>query len=86
MPVKIKLNAFPTRSFPGKVDRLGVAATMQNEERVFLAQVGLEASDVPLRPGMSGQAKITTGRASLARVIFRRPARWLWGVIWEWLP
>jgi RND family efflux transporter MFP subunit len=86
MAVKIKLNAYPTRSFEGRVTRLGVEATVQDQERVFLAQVSLRDPQVALRSGMGGQAKIYSGWTPLARVIFRKPVRWLWSVIWGWLP
>jgi len=86
MPAKVKLNAYPTRSFQGTVTRIGVTATLEDDRRVFTVLVHLEGPDQVLRTGMTGQAKINTGRTSLARVILRRPARWLWGVLWGWLP
>ena len=86
MPVKIKLHAYPTRSFHGQVSRIGVTATVVDELRVFMVRVALDEYPETLRSGMTGEAKIDTGRASLGRVVLRRPARWLWGVLWGWLP
>ncbi|HKQ61670.1 MAG TPA: HlyD family secretion protein, partial [Candidatus Polarisedimenticolaceae bacterium] len=86
LPVKIKLNAYPTRALRGRVERVGVSAALEGEERVFLARVRLEPPTPELRSGMTGQAKIDTGSKSVARVLLRRPARWLWGRIWGWLP
>jgi RND family efflux transporter MFP subunit len=86
MPAKVKLNAYPTRSFRGTVDRIGATAALQDNRRVFTVRVHLDEPTAVLRTGMTGQAKINTGRTSLARVILRRPARWLWGVLWGWLP
>ena len=77
------------RPIPGNAGRHGksiLGIANGGSQSPFLAQVGLEDSRLPLRSGMSGQAKIYSGRATLARVIFRKPARWLWGVIWGWLP
>jgi RND family efflux transporter MFP subunit len=86
-PVKIKLAAYPTRAFRGQVERVGVAATLlEDEQRVFLVRVRLEDPGAPLSPGMTGQAKVTAGTTPLARVVARRPARWLWGVVWGFLP
>ncbi len=86
MPVKVKLHAYPARSFRARVARIGVAATLEDEERVFLARARLEGDGVPLRPGMTGQARVNTGPASLLRIVLRRPARWVWGIVWGWLP
>ncbi len=61
-------------------------ATLQDGRRVFMVRARLDGADAPLRSGMTGQVKINTGAASLGRVMFRRPARWVWGVFWRWLP
>jgi RND family efflux transporter MFP subunit len=86
MQAKVKLSAYPTRSFRGTVARIGVTAALQDDRRVFTVRVHLEEPAEALRTGMTGQAKINTGRTSLGRVILCRPARWLWGILWGWLP
>lgn len=86
MSVKIKLYSYPTRSFNGTVERIGVTATREDGAPVFLVRARLENAEVLLRSGMTGKAKVNTGTASLGRVMFRRPARWLWSVFWGWLP
>ncbi len=86
MPVKLKLRAWPSRSFHGVVERVGVAAVVEEGERVFIVSAQLDDPPETLRSGMTGRAKITTGPASVARVVFRRPARWIWGIVWGWLP
>jgi len=86
IPVKVKLNAYPTRSFHGRVVHVGVAAIEENGERVLLARTRLENAGDLLRSGMTGEAKIRTRSASVARVLLRRPARWLWRLAWGWLP
>ncbi len=86
MAVKIKLYSYPTRSFGGTVERIGVTATREDDRPVFLVRARLDDTDVLLRSGMTGKAKINTGPASLGRVMLRRPARWLWSVLWRWLP
>ncbi len=84
--VKVKLNAFPTASWRGTVQRVGVVAAEEGGERVFLVRAALEGNAAALRPGLTGRAKINTGPASVARILLRRPARWLWSVLWRWLP
>ncbi len=83
---KVKLNAFPTRSFAATVERIGVGATLVNDQRVVLARARLLAPGPALRSGMAGRAKIDTGPASIVRVLLRRPARWIWSAVWGWLP
>jgi len=86
IPVKVKLNAYPTRSFRGSVVHVGVAALDEGGERVLLARTRLEDAGDLLRSGMTGEAKIRTRSASVARVLLRRPARWIWRLVWGWLP
>ena len=86
MPIKVKLSAYPTDSLRAQLERVGVAATIVRDERVFLVQARLLEAGPPLRPGMTGRAKINTGPASLARVLLRAPARSIWSWVWGWLP
>lgn len=86
MPVKVKLHAFSSRSLRAQVEQVGVAAAVVDGNRVFLARARIEPPAPPLRSGMTGRAKIDTGRASVARLLLRRPARWIWSVVWGWLP
>lgn len=85
MPVKVKLYAYPTRSFRASVERVGVVAVEEEGERVFLVRARLEET-LPLRSGMTGRAKVTVGTASPARIVLRQPARWIWNALWGWLP
>jgi GAF domain-containing protein len=86
MPVKIKLNAYPTRSLRGEVERIGVAAAPAESGPAVLLRVRLAAGAPALVTGMTGRAKVSTGLVPLGRVVFRRPARWIWSWLWGWLP
>jgi GAF domain-containing protein/multidrug resistance efflux pump len=87
MPVKVRLYALPTTRVRAEVQRVGVQAVDDPDgEKVFLVRATLDGRPEGLRSGMTGRAKINTGNASLGRVIFRRPARWLWNRLWGWLP
>jgi len=66
----------------GAVD--GVVASASGD-RVLLVSARLDAP-LHLRPGMTGEARITSGKATLGRVLFRRPALWLRRTVWGWLP
>lgn len=86
MPAKVKLRAYPTRSFQAEIERISVAAVVVEGERVFMAAARLLDAPEVLRTGMTGEAKISTGPASIARIALRRPGRWLWRILWGWLP
>ncbi len=87
MPVKVRLYALPTTRVRAVVDHLGVQAVDDEDgARVFIVRAALEGHPEGLRSGMTGRAKVNTGNRSLGRVLFRRPARWLWNLVWGWLP
>ena len=50
------------------------------------AEVLIEGGGGEIRPGMLGVAKIHAGRRSIATLLLRKPARWLWSKIWPLLP
>jgi RND family efflux transporter MFP subunit len=81
-----KLNSFPTRTFRGVVTRLGARLREQGEERYLVAEVLMEGGGEEIRPGMLGVGKIHAGRRSIATLLLRKPARWLWSKIWPLLP
>ncbi|PYT09265.1 MAG: hypothetical protein DMF49_02800 [Acidobacteria bacterium] len=85
-PVKVMFYAFPDRSFRGEVERIGVSARLQEGQRMFMVRAELVQAAAQLRSGMAGKAKISTGEIPLGWVILRRPVRWLWGLVWGWLP
>lgn len=86
MPVKFKLHAFPARSFMARVERVGVVATLDAGEPVFLVRAGFEETIPSLRAGMTGRAKINTGSSNILMIGLRRPAAWIWGLVWGSLP
>lgn len=87
MPVKVRLYALPTTRVRAAVEQVGVVATEDPDAgRVFTVRARLDGRPAGLRSGMTGRAKVDTGRARLGRVLFRRPARWAWNVLWGWLP
>ncbi len=84
--VTFKLNSFPTRTFRGEVTRLGARLREQAEDRFLIAEVNVEGGGEEIRPGMLGVGKIHAGRRSIASLLLRKPARWLWSKIWPLLP
>ncbi len=85
-PVALKVNSYPTRTFAGRVSRIGAAVRQEGEERFLVAEAQVENPAGVLRPGMLGQAKIATGRRPLIVALLRRPARWAALKLWPFLP
>ena len=91
--VTLKVNALPTVTFHGKIDRLGTQAIASEGEQYFQARATIENPGGRLRDDMAGRAKIDSGGGWLKSgwypvgyVLLRPPARWLWRKVWSWLP
>src|SRR5262249_25258426 len=80
----IKLDTYPTRTFRGEVQVVSPKGTLKDGERFFYARVALASKDAMIRPGMQGRSKISSGWAPAGKVMFRRPAMWLWSKVWSW--
>lgn len=84
-PVWVKVPAFPSRTFRGEVYQVGARAVETPEGRFFVVRARVDAGS-RLRPGMTGRAKVSAGSRSIGTILFRRPARWIWGKLWPYLP
>jgi RND family efflux transporter MFP subunit len=84
--VALKINTYPTRTFPGSVARLGARVREEGENRFLIAEVRAENPGGMLKTGMVGTGKVWTGRRSIATLLLRKPARWIWGKVWPLLP
>jgi len=84
--VKVKLNAFPSRSFSGTITRLGAEVREDGENRFLTAEMEITNGSALIRSGMLGKAKINTGARPLGYALFRKPVRYLWAKIWPMLP
>jgi RND family efflux transporter MFP subunit len=84
-PASVKLEGFPTRTFRGEVVIVSPKSQTQGDERFFYARISVPNDDGAVRDGMQGRSKITTGLAPAGRVLFRRPAMWVWSKLWSWV-
>jgi GAF domain-containing protein/biotin carboxyl carrier protein len=91
--VSLKVNALPTVTFHGTVERLNTQATATEGEQFFQARAKFENAGGQLREDMVGRAKVDSsggwggGRwRPVGYVLLRSPARWLWRKVWTWLP
>lgn len=84
-PASVKLEAFPAHTFRGQVVIVSPKSHVEGSERFFYARVRVPNNDGLIRAGMQGRGKVSTGWSPAGRVFFRRPAMWLWSVIWSWV-
>jgi len=84
--VALKLNPYPTRTFPGEVTRVGAEIRQEADERFVVAESRVEDPERLLKPGMLGRGKVSVGPRSLATAIFRKPLRYIWLKLWPALP
>jgi RND family efflux transporter MFP subunit len=92
-PVALKLNAFPTRTIIGRVERVSAQSVSAEGEQFFVTRAIFPTPGGRVRTGMAGQAKITaaggwfhSGWYPVGYVLLRTPTRWAWGKAWSWLP
>jgi multidrug resistance efflux pump len=81
--VEVALDAFPGERWRGTLTRIDPRAQVRDERHVFLGEMILQSSDLPLRPGMQGTARVVGPRRSWAWILLHKP--WekltLW---WGW--
>jgi hypothetical protein len=91
--VALKLNAFPTSTFTGIVERIGEQTRAEAGEQYFLVRAVFNNSEGLARDGMVGRARIRAGGGwfgsgwyPVGYALLRDPFRWFWQEIWSWLP
>ena len=92
-PVALKLNAFPTLTIRGTLDRVSPQTISAESEQFFVTRALFPNPDVKARDGMAGQAKISctggwfhSGWYPLGYVLLRVPTDWAWRKAWALLP
>jgi RND family efflux transporter MFP subunit len=91
--VSLKLNALPTTTIQGRVERIGAKTVQEADEQFFVVRAAFTNPASAARDGMVGGAKILAGGGwfssgwyPIGYVMFRSPGRWAWEKIWSWLP
>ncbi len=91
--VALKLNALPTRTVVGEVERVSPQTITAEEEQFFVTRAVFPNPGRAARPGMAGQAKITaaggwfqSGWYPVGFVMFRSPTSWAWRKVWSLIP
>ena len=91
--VALKLNAFPTTTFSGTLERIGAQTRSEAGEQYFLVHAVFNNYGGLARDGMVGRARIRAGGGwfgsgwyPVGYALLRDPFRWAWQEIWIWLP
>jgi len=91
--VALKLNAFPTTTFSGTLERIGAQTRSDSGEQYFLVRAVFQNEGGLARSGMVGRARIRAGGGffgsewyPVGYALLRDPARWAWQEIWIWMP
>jgi RND family efflux transporter MFP subunit len=91
--VALKLNAFPTDTFTGTLDRIGAQTRSDAGEQYFLVRAVFTNDGGRARDGMVGRARIRasggwfgSGWYPVGFALLRDPFRWFWQEIWIWMP
>ncbi len=91
--VALKLNAFPTETFEGRVQRIGTETKSDSGDQYFLVRAVFSNTEDRARDGMVGRARIRasggwfhSGWYPVGYSLLRDPFRWAWQEAWSWLP
>ncbi|MGA7921981.1 MAG: efflux RND transporter periplasmic adaptor subunit, partial [Candidatus Acidiferrales bacterium] len=91
--VTLKLNAFPTTTFEGTVERIGAQTQAEAGDQYFIVRAIFENPQGLARTGMVGRARIhakggwfQSGWYPIGYALLRAPFRWIWEKAWSWMP
>lgn len=79
MQAALQLDAMPSESLETTLESIRPTAEIFEDDNVFIAEAEMDNRDRLLRPGMRGQAKVSTGPQPLGWNLFHKPVAWLVG-------
>ena len=83
----VVFDALPDQSVPFRISRIALATEQADGNIKFRVEANIDDEYLRLaRPGMTGIARITTGRASLLWTYVKPIVGWTQLQIWKWLP
>jgi RND family efflux transporter MFP subunit len=91
--VALKLNAYPTTTFDGEVDRIGAQTQAEAGDQYFIVRALFTNRDGLARSGMVGRARIRSGGGwfqsgwyPVGYALLRSPFQWAWQKAWALMP
>lgn len=79
MVLNLRLDALPSETVEATILRIHPRAELRDHENVFVPEAELDNSDKRLRPGMRGDAKVSTGSHFLGWNLFHKPVAYVVG-------
>lgn len=79
MTLNLRLDALPGQSVEATILRIHPRAELRDHENVFVAEAEMDNTEKRLRPGMRGDAKISTGHRLLGWNLFHKPVAYVTG-------
>jgi len=86
-PVVLKARSYPTESFEGTVTAIAPAAVRPDEaldQKIIRVITKIDNAPLLLKSQMTGNAKIYSGKRSIAELMTRRLVRYLRVEFWSW--
>lgn len=91
--IVLKLNAYPTTTFDGEVDRIGAQTKAEAGDQYFIVRATFANRDGLARSGMVGRSRIRTGGGwfqsswyPVGYTLLRSPFQWAWEKAWALMP
>jgi RND family efflux transporter MFP subunit len=91
--VVLKLNAYPTTTFEGAVDRIGAQTRAEAGDQYFIVRAIFANRDGLARNGMVGRGRIRAGGGwfesgwyPVGYTLLRSPFQWAWEKAWALMP
>jgi multidrug resistance efflux pump len=75
--VTVRVDSALGTAWRGNISRIDPRAAIIEEKVCFVADVDVSNEENLLRPGMKGNARISTGFKSIGWLVFHRPYRWM---------
>jgi len=91
--VALKLNSFPTSTFPGRVERLSAETITAEGEQFFVVRAVFRNPGGQILDGMVGRGKVSAHGGwfdsswyPVGYVLLRSPFNWAWQKVWVMIP
>ena len=83
-PIKLKTRGYPGVTFAGVVTRISGQTETGGLQPIFVVTGEAHNSQMLMKPGMTGHAKIYCGKRPIYKIILWRVVRWFRVEFWSW--
>jgi putative peptide zinc metalloprotease protein len=82
--VRAKVRTYPGKTFVGQVTKIAYQPNPTEKKKIYIITCKIPNSELLLKPGMTGQAKIYCGKRNILTLLTRRLVRYLRVEFWSW--